>query len=74
MLFIALCICISQAAAVVLEKGNVSIGQLTVPEIEDKLQVLEPQFFSYPEVISSAVNHEEATTESVSRNVLWFSP
>lgn len=44
MLFIGLCFCILQAAAVVLEKTNVSIGQLTVPEIEDKLQVIRPDF------------------------------
>ncbi len=47
MLVIALGYCILQAAAVVLEKTNetnVSIGQLTVPEIEDKLQVLRPEF------------------------------
>ena len=44
-IFIALCICVLQAVAVVLEKGNLSIGQLTLPEIEDKLQVLQPGTF-----------------------------
>ncbi len=30
---------ILQATAVVLEKGDISVERLTVPEIEDKLQV-----------------------------------
>ena len=34
-----LCLFTFLAAAAVLEKRDVSIGQLTVPEIEDKLQV-----------------------------------
>ena len=57
-LLAALCICVLQAAAVVLEKGNVSIGQLTVPEIEDKLQVLQPDFIlSSEETTASVVDH-----------------
>lgn len=44
MLLIALCICVLQAAAFVHEKGKVSVGQLTVPEIEDKLQVRQSRF------------------------------
>jgi len=46
MLFILLCSFALQAHAVVLEKGDASIGQLTVPEIEDKLQVMKHQSFS----------------------------
>lgn len=33
-----------QSVAVVLEKSDVSIGQLTVPEIEDRLQVRKDEF------------------------------
>ncbi len=45
MLFILLCSFALQSHAVVLEKGDASIGQLTVPEIEDKLQVMNINHF-----------------------------
>ncbi|KAI9880503.1 MAG: hypothetical protein M1830_002543 [Pleopsidium flavum] len=58
MLVMMLCLFAFQSVAVVLEKGDASVGQLTVPEIEDKLQACP--------LVQSLNQHKLATTPPTS--------